>query len=50
MWVWMLTEGDGSADEKFTEYLSPAGTWRSYDPALFEFLRSQVLFGGCRAV
>ena len=45
--VWMLTESDGSADGKFTEYLSSPGKWRHYDPALFDFLRSQLLDHGC---
>lgn len=48
--VWMLTPSDASRDGKFTEYLSERSTWRDYDPALFDFLKSEVVDRGRRAV
>lgn len=47
---WMLTPSDGSTDGKFTEYLSDPDRWRSYDPALFDFLRTEVVDRNRRAV
>lgn len=48
--AWMLTPSDGGADGKFTTYLSKPRTWRQYDPALFDFLKAEVVDRGRRAV
>jgi hypothetical protein len=39
---WMLTPDDGRTDGKFISYLSEPKRWRSYDPALFDFLATAV--------
>lgn len=40
---WMLTPNDGNTDGKFIDYLHKPGSWRGYDPTLYDHLRHIVL-------
>jgi hypothetical protein len=42
---WMKTKDDGSTDGKHISYLEKPDTWRSFDPEVFEFLRSKTTSG-----
>lgn len=47
---WMLTPDDGSKDGKHVAYLGQPERWMSYDPGLFEILRSGLENGAERNV
>ncbi len=47
---WTLTEDDGRTDGNRIRYLNEPGRWRSFDPALFDFVRVQVIDKGVRSV
>jgi len=40
---WMLTEDGGGKDGRRTNYLNDPEKWRSFEPAVFDFLHRQVL-------
>lgn len=47
---WTLTEDDSRSDGSRIRYLNDPGRWRPLDPALFDFVRAQVIDKGVRSV
>jgi len=50
MVAWMLTPDDGRTDGRFTTYLDKCEEWSTFDPELFEQLRTWIGGGGPRHV
>jgi hypothetical protein len=48
--AWMLTPDDGSADGKFTEYLSKPNQWQLFDPELYKDLQYLLSSNSLRKV
>jgi hypothetical protein len=47
---WNLTEDDARSDGSRIQYLNNPERWRSFEPAIFDFVRNQVIDKGIRSV